>query len=79
MLDLAYGNWTLSVAPIKGWGDPLWFWLKSVFGLIFSLLLTSVAILVAKLRAHQGELEHKVVERTQALVRPSLTLPSPMT
>ena len=68
-LDLAYGNWTLSVAPIKGWGDPLWFWLKSVFGLIFSLLLTSVAILVAKLRAHQGELEHKVVERTQALGR----------
>jgi PAS domain S-box-containing protein len=68
-LDLAYGNWTLSVAPIGGWGDSTWFWLKSAFGLIFSLLLTSVAILVAKLQAHQEELEQKVAERTHALGR----------
>ncbi|MDO8786630.1 MAG: PAS domain S-box protein [Sulfuritalea sp.] len=69
-LDLAYGNWVLGVAPIKGWwGNPVEFWLKVVLGLIFSLLLGYVALLVMKLQAHRGELEQKVAERTQALAR----------
>ncbi|MCX7172272.1 MAG: PAS domain S-box protein, partial [Proteobacteria bacterium] len=67
--DLAYGNWTLSVAPAKGWGDPLGLWLMAGLGLIFSLLLGYVAILVGRLRTYQGELQQKVTERTQALAR----------
>ncbi|MCX7166847.1 MAG: PAS domain S-box protein [Rhodocyclales bacterium] len=66
-IELGGGNWTLSVAPVKGWGDPLGLWLKAVLGLIFSLLLSYVAILVVKLQAHQEKLEQKVAERTQAL------------
>jgi len=69
-LDLAYGNWILSVAPVKGWwGNPVELSIKAVLGLIFSLLLSYVALLVMKLRAYQGELEQKVVERTQALAK----------
>ncbi len=33
------GSWTLSVAPLKGWHEPLWLTFKSVLGLLFSLLL----------------------------------------
>ncbi|MCF8184490.1 MAG: diguanylate cyclase [Polynucleobacter sp.] len=66
-LDLAYGNWTLSVAPQQGWSDPVGFWLKSLFGVLVSLLLAYVALLVMKLQAQHGKLEQKVNERTQAL------------
>ena len=69
ILELAYGNWTLSVAPGKGWGDPAGLWLKAGFGLIFSLLLGYVAMLLIKLQAHQVELEQKIAERTQALAK----------
>jgi diguanylate cyclase (GGDEF)-like protein/PAS domain S-box-containing protein len=67
-LDLAYANWVLSVAPTKGWrGDPLELWPQAVLGLLFSLLLSYVAILVMRLQAHQKELAQKVAERTAAL------------
>ncbi len=68
-LNLAYGNWILSVAPAKGWRDPLEIWPQVVLGLLFSLLLSYVAILVMKLQGHQDELEQKVAERTAALAR----------
>ena len=68
-LDLAYGNWTLSVAPVKGWGGPLELWPQAVLGLLVSMLLGYVAILVMRLQAHQEELEEKVLERTAALAR----------
>ncbi len=68
-LDLAYGNWTLSVAPVGGWGHPSEVWVKAALGLIFSLLVSYVAILVMKLRAHREKLEQDVEERTQALAR----------
>ncbi|MBI5920157.1 MAG: PAS domain S-box protein [Betaproteobacteria bacterium] len=68
-LDLAYGNWTLSVAPTNGWGNPRELWFKSVLGLLFSLLLSYMALLVMKLRIHRTELEHKVAGRTQALAK----------
>ncbi|MCX7157497.1 MAG: diguanylate cyclase [Rhodocyclales bacterium] len=68
-LKLVSGNWTLSVAPVKGWGDPLELWLKVLLGLLFSLLLGYMTILIGNLRSHQEELEQKVTERTQALAR----------
>lgn len=66
-LNLAYGNWTLSVAPVKGWGRPVELWLKGMLGLVFSLLLAYVTLLVMKQQAQRGKLEQKVSERTQAL------------
>ncbi|KAF0166510.1 MAG: hypothetical protein FD157_458 [Rhodocyclaceae bacterium] len=68
-LKLAYGNWTLSVAPVKGWGDRLGLGLKVLLGLLFSLLLGYMTILIGNLRSHQEELEQKVTERTQALAK----------
>ena len=73
-LEVAHGSWTLSAAPIKGWGDPRALWLKAVLGLIFSLLLSYMAILVVKLQAHREELEQKVSQRTQALARANVDL-----
>lgn len=67
LLELPYGNWTLSAAPVKGWGDPLGLGLKALIGLSSSLLLAYVAVLVTRLRAHQGKLEEEVAERTKAL------------
>ena len=68
-LKVAHGNWTLSVAPVNGWGDPRGLWVRILLGLLFSLLLGYVTILVGNLRTHQEELEQKVTERTQALAK----------
>jgi PAS domain S-box-containing protein len=68
-LDLAFGNWTLSVAPVGGWGRPFDLWLKAALGLLFSLLASYVGLLVMKLRAQRERLEHEVARRTQALAR----------
>jgi two-component system sensor histidine kinase/response regulator len=69
LLELPYGNWTLSVSPENGWEDPRGLWLKIVIGLLFSLLLGYVALLVMKLRAHRAELENEVAERIQELAK----------
>ncbi len=37
-LNMPNDSWTLSVAPLKGWHEPLWLTLKSALGLLFSLL-----------------------------------------
>ena len=66
-LELAHGNWTLSVAPAGGWLDPVMLLFKALLGLVFSLLLGYVAFLMMRLKAQQGKLEQKVVERTYAL------------
>ncbi len=39
-LELPNGRWTLSVAPVEGWGDPVGLTIKTVIGLIISLLLS---------------------------------------
>jgi len=49
-LAMPNGNWTLSVAPLKGWGEPLWLALKSVLALLFSLLLGYLAKLLIEAR-----------------------------
>ncbi len=63
-LNMPNGNWTLSVAPIKGWGDPVWLAFKSALGLLFSLLLGYLAKLLFDLRAHKFYLEALVRRRT---------------
>lgn len=63
-LKLPNGNWTLSVAPVKGWGDPLGLSLKAALGLLFSLLLAYLAKLLVESRAYERGLEALVVQRT---------------
>jgi diguanylate cyclase (GGDEF)-like protein/PAS domain S-box-containing protein len=67
-LAIAYGNWTLSVAPKKGWqGDLSGLLLKALLGLVFSLLLGYMTMLMLILQSHKGKLQQKVAERTRAL------------
>ncbi len=63
-IELPYGNWTLSAAPVKGWGDPLGLSLNATLGLLFSLLLAYVAKLLVESRAHEQGLEALVAQRT---------------
>jgi PAS domain S-box-containing protein len=68
VLDLAQGNWTLSAAPVMGWGDPLGLALTAALGLGFSLLLALLAKLLAESRAHEQRLETEVTERTAEIL-----------
>ena len=61
---LPNGNWTLSAAPVKGWGDGLRLSVKAGIGLLFSLLLAYVAKLLVESRAHERGLEALVQQRT---------------
>ncbi len=63
-LNMPNGSWTLSVAPLKGWHEPLWLSLKSALGLLFSLLLGYLAKLLFELRVHERYLEALVLQRT---------------
>ena len=65
--ELANGRWTLSVAPVGGWGDPSGLAVKIALGLLFSLLLGYLAKLLVELRMYKQELETRVAERTLQL------------
>ncbi len=69
ILTMPNGSWTLSVAPLKGWNDPLWLTAHSVFGLLFSLLLGYLVKLLFELRAHKRQLETLVQRRTSLLTK----------
>lgn len=59
--------WTLSVMPVKGWGDPLALALQAALGLLFCLLLAYLAKLLVESRAHEKGLEALVAQRTAEL------------
>jgi diguanylate cyclase (GGDEF)-like protein/PAS domain S-box-containing protein len=63
-IEVPNATWTLSVAPVKGWGDPLELWLNAALGLLFCLLLAYVAKLLVQSRAHERGLEALVKLRT---------------
>lgn len=63
-LNMSNGNWTLSVAPIKGWSDPLWLTFKSALGLLFSLLLGYLAKLLYESREQKMGLQALVLQRS---------------
>jgi PAS domain S-box-containing protein len=67
-VDLALGNWTLSVSPVLGWGDPLGLALKAALGLFFSLLMATLAKLLVESRAHELLLEGEVAARTTEIL-----------
>ena len=63
-LQVSNVTWTLSVMPVKGWGDPAGLALRAALGLLFSVLLGYVAKLLVESKAHAKGLEALVVERT---------------
>jgi diguanylate cyclase (GGDEF)-like protein/PAS domain S-box-containing protein len=67
-LRVPNATWTLSVAPIKGWGHPFGLSLKVALGLVFSLMLGYLAKLVVELRAHKQHLEAHVAQRTSEIL-----------
>ncbi len=67
-LRVPNASWTLSLAPIGGWGAPLGFALKAVLGLLFSLVLGYLAKLFVDLKAHKQLLEVRVARRTAEIL-----------
>lgn len=63
-IQIPNGTWTLSVAPLKGWGDPVGLLFKASLGLLFSLLLAWLARLLVEFKIHEAGLEEQVRERT---------------
>ncbi len=63
-LNMPNGSWTLSVAPLRGWHEPLGLTFKSALGMLFSLLLGYLVKLMFELRAHERHLEALVLDRT---------------
>lgn len=66
-LELPNGVWSLSVAPAGGWGDAQGLMTKICLGLLFSLVLASVARLLIELKDHKQGLEAVVAQRTAEL------------
>ncbi|MBE0622415.1 MAG: PAS domain S-box protein [Burkholderiales bacterium] len=63
-VEVPNAKWTLSIVPVKGWGNPLGLMLKAALGLAFSLLLAFMAKLLIELRVHEQGLEAQVARRT---------------
>jgi len=61
-------SWTLGVAPVRGWAQPLRFLGMSILALVFSLMLGYLAWLLLVLRAHKQLLEARVAERTAEIL-----------
>jgi hypothetical protein len=67
-LQVPNGTWTLSVAPVEGWRDPLGLGIGIGLGLSFSLLLAYLAKVLLELEARREELEVLVARRTTSIV-----------
>jgi len=67
-LEILNATWTLSMAPVKGWGDPVGLSIKIGLGLLFSLLLAFLAKLLVELKVHQQGLEARIAERTSEIL-----------
>ncbi|WP_170164716.1 EAL domain-containing protein [Thiocapsa rosea] len=63
-LEVPNATWTLSLSPIDGWGDPLGLGVRIGLALLFSLLLATLAKLLADARTQKARLAMKVAERT---------------
>ena len=67
-LELPNGQWTLGVAPIKGWREPGRVWLQGTAGLMLSLLMAYLAWLLYEMRVRDQRLEVQVNERTAEIL-----------
>lgn len=63
-LTVPNGKWTLSVAPVHGWGNTSGLVFKVVIALVFSLMLAYASKLFTKLKAHERGQESLIAERT---------------
>ncbi|MDO9009433.1 MAG: PAS domain S-box protein [Thiobacillus sp.] len=66
-LQVPNATWTLSLAPVKGWADPLGLSFKLALGLLFSLMLGYLAKLFVEMKAHKRLLEARVAQRTSEI------------
>ena len=63
-LELPNGEWTLSVAPIRGWGELDRLLIKVAAGFLASLLIAYLAWLLHEMKLRDERLEAEVNERT---------------
>ena len=63
-LELPNGEWTLGVAPLRGWSNPGRVLARSTFGLLMSALMAYLAWLLYAMRQRDARLELEVAERT---------------
>jgi len=63
-LTVPNATWTLSVAPVDGWGSPQRRWAMAAWGLLVSLLLAYHMKVLLELQAHRKGLETLVARRT---------------
>ena len=67
-LQLPNGQWTLSVAPLQGWGDPQRVGFKVIAGLLFCTLMAYLAWLLWEMRVRDKNLEAEVTQRTTEIL-----------
>ncbi len=63
-LAVPNGEWTLSVAPARGWGNLPELLLKAGLGLVFSTMLAYASKLLVELKAHERGQEDLIAQRT---------------
>lgn len=66
-LRIPNATWTLSVAPMKGWSDPLALSLKTALGLLFSLMLGYLTKFFVEMKNQKKLLEARVALRTSEI------------
>ena len=66
-LSLPNGQWTLSLMPVQGWGDPGTLALRCAVALLFAVLMAYLARLVFQLKAHERGLAFQVAQRTSEM------------
>jgi len=66
-LTVPNGQWTLSVAPVGGWGSTSDLAFKTLLGLIFSVMLAYASKLLMELQAHERGREALIAQRTQEI------------
>ena len=67
-LNVPNGEWTLSVAPQRGWTRSDQFGLKVSFGLLISLIAAYLAWLVREMKLRDDRLEVEVRQRTDEIL-----------
>lgn len=67
-LELPNGEWTLSVAPLRGWNRSEQFGLKVSLGLLISLIAAYLAWLLREMTLRDDRLEVEVRQRTDEIL-----------
>lgn len=62
--EVPNNTWTVSVAPIKGWGNPMDSMIRELIALIFSVMLVYMVKLLIELKMAKVALESRVVQTT---------------